>query len=318
MPSTTSSVVSRPFASSTVMTPSLPTFSIASAMMLPMVVSPLAEMMPTWAISLWSLVGLESFFSSSMTAETAFSMPRLISIGLLPAATSFDPSRKMACASTVAVVVPSPATSEVLEATSFTIWAPMFSNLFSSSISLATETPSLVIVGEPNDFSMTTLRPLGPSVTLTASASVLTPLRMVSRARTSNRISLAISVISVVRGGLLLDDAEDVFLAHHQVLFAFDLDVGARVFREEDAVTDLDVERTDLAVFEDLAVADGDDLAFDRLLLGGVGDDDAALRLLLFLHALHDHAVLQRSDLHGFFSLRTAVEGAWHSESPSA
>ena len=33
----------------------------------------------------------------------------------------------MPSASTVAVVVPSPAASEVLEATSFTIWAPMFS-----------------------------------------------------------------------------------------------------------------------------------------------------------------------------------------------
>jgi hypothetical protein len=31
--------------------------------------------------------------------------------------------------------------------------------LFSRSISLATVTPSLVTVGEPNDFSMTTLRP---------------------------------------------------------------------------------------------------------------------------------------------------------------
>ncbi len=36
----------------------------------------------------------------------------------------------------------------------------MFSNLFSSSISLATVTPSLVTVGAPQDFSMTTLRPL--------------------------------------------------------------------------------------------------------------------------------------------------------------
>ena len=53
----------------------------------------------------------------------------------------------IACASTVAVVVPSPASSEVLEATSFTICAPMFSNLSFSSISLATETPSLVIGG---------------------------------------------------------------------------------------------------------------------------------------------------------------------------
>ena len=93
MPSTTSSVVSRPFASSTVMTPSLPTFSIASAMMLPMVVSPFAEMVPTWAISLWSFVGFESFFSSATMASTALSMPRLRSIGLWPAATSFEPSR---------------------------------------------------------------------------------------------------------------------------------------------------------------------------------------------------------------------------------
>ena len=73
----------------------------------------------------------------------------------------------MARASTVAVVVPSPATSEVFDATSFTICAPMFSNLSSSWISLATVTPSLVTVGAPQDFSMTTLRPLGPSVTVT-------------------------------------------------------------------------------------------------------------------------------------------------------
>jgi hypothetical protein len=52
-------------------------------------------------------------------------------------------------ARTVAVVVPSPAMSLVLLATSLTIWAPMFSNLSSSSISLATVTPSLVTVGSP-------------------------------------------------------------------------------------------------------------------------------------------------------------------------
>src|SRR3954466_6334054 len=265
MPSTTSSVVSRPLASSTVITPSLPTFSIASAILVPMSVSPLAEMMPTWAISLWSRVWRESFFSSATTTSTALSMPRLISIGLLPAATSFAPSRKMAWARTVAVVVPSPATSEVLEATSFTICAPMFSNLFSSSISLATVTPSLVIVGEPNDFSITTLRPLGPSVTFPASASVLTPLRIASRARTSNRISLAILMCLLE---LLLDDAEDVFLAHHQVFLTFDLDLGPGVLGEQHAVPGLDVERTNLAVLEDLAVADSDHFTFDRLFLG--------------------------------------------------
>ena len=77
----------------------------------------------------------------------------------------------MACASTVAVVVPSPAMSDVLLATSRTIWAPMFSNGSLNSISLATVTPSFVMVGAPNFFSRTTLRPFGPRVTLTALAS---------------------------------------------------------------------------------------------------------------------------------------------------
>src|ERR1700748_1907151 len=53
-------------------------------------------------------------------ASTARSMPRLRSIGFMPAATDFAPSLTMAWASTVAVVVPSPARSLVLEATSRT------------------------------------------------------------------------------------------------------------------------------------------------------------------------------------------------------
>ena len=52
----------------------------------------------------------------------------------------------------------------------------MFSNLSLSSISFATETPSLVLFGAPNDLSITTFLPLGPSVTATASASIFTPL----------------------------------------------------------------------------------------------------------------------------------------------
>jgi hypothetical protein len=97
----------------------------------------------------------------------------------------------MAWARTVAVVVPSPATSEVLDATSFTIWAPMFWNLFSISTSLATVTPSLVTVGEPQLFSMTTLRPRGPRVTLTALARRFRPLAISARAADEKTISLA-------------------------------------------------------------------------------------------------------------------------------
>jgi hypothetical protein len=47
MPSTVWSSVAMVFDSSTVMTPSLPTFFIASAMVSPMVWSLLAEMVPT-------------------------------------------------------------------------------------------------------------------------------------------------------------------------------------------------------------------------------------------------------------------------------
>ncbi len=58
----------------------------------------------------------------SFTASAvARSMPRLRSIGFMPAATDFRPSRRTACARTVAVVVPSPATSDVCDATSLTI-----------------------------------------------------------------------------------------------------------------------------------------------------------------------------------------------------
>ena len=80
-------------ASSTVITPSLPTFSIASAIRSPMVLSLLAEMVPTWEISVLFWQGLLSFFNSPITTSTALSIPRLISIGFAPAVMFFAPSR---------------------------------------------------------------------------------------------------------------------------------------------------------------------------------------------------------------------------------
>ena len=191
MPSTTSSSVSAVLASSTVMTPSLPTFCIAEAIISPIDFSPLAEIVPTWATSADDLILAAFLARFSTTSATARSMPRLRSIGFMPAATSFTPSLTIAWARTVAVVVPSPAMSLVFEATARTIWAPMFSNLSSSSISLATVTPSLVMRGEPKLLSMTTLRPLGPSVTFTALARMLTPRTILSRASVENFTSLA-------------------------------------------------------------------------------------------------------------------------------
>ena len=62
----------------------------------------------------------------------------------------------------------------------------MFSNGSSSSISLLTVTPSLVTVGPPNDLLIITLRPRGPSVMATASASLSTPASILARAASSN------------------------------------------------------------------------------------------------------------------------------------
>src|SRR5205814_10100819 len=135
-------------------------------------------------------------------------------------------SRKMAWASTVAVVVPSPAMSEVLEATSFNIWAPMSSYGSFNSISLATVTPSLVIVGLPNFLSMTTFRPFGPSVAFTASARMFTPLSRLARASSSNFSCFAIDRVppsQLMIGLSLLEDGENVFLAKDQVFLVLDL-----------------------------------------------------------------------------------------------
>ena len=109
------------------MTPSLPTLSMASAIISPISGSA-AEMAATWAIcSLRLDLDGDVLDGSATAASTAASMPFFSDIGLAPAATLRRPSRTMAQARTVAVVVPSPATSSVFLATSLTSSAPIFS-----------------------------------------------------------------------------------------------------------------------------------------------------------------------------------------------
>ena len=126
MPSVSSSSSPKVLLSSTVMTPSLPTLSIASAMSSPMAGSA-AEIEAVAAICSLVSTSLAVLSSCWETASTAISMPRLRAIGFAPAATLRRPSRTSAWASTVAVVVPSPATSSVFLATSLTSSAPIFS-----------------------------------------------------------------------------------------------------------------------------------------------------------------------------------------------
>ena len=129
---------------------------------------------------------------SLIIASTALSIPLFKSIGFAPAATFFRPSAIIACAKTVAEVVPSPAKSFVFDATSLTICAPIFSKVSSSSISFATVTPSFVIDGPPNCLSITTFLPFGPRVTFTAFAKASTPFLSESLASVSNVIFFAI------------------------------------------------------------------------------------------------------------------------------
>jgi len=81
-------VVSRVLPSSTVMTPSLPTLSMASAMMRPISSSLLAAMLATFSRSFLLLTGMDIFLSFSTMSSTAFSMPRFMSMGLTPLTTA--------------------------------------------------------------------------------------------------------------------------------------------------------------------------------------------------------------------------------------
>mmetsp|Transcript_21841 Transcript_21841/g.49382 ORF Transcript_21841/g.49382 Transcript_21841/m.49382 type:complete len:233 (-) Transcript_21841:66-764(-) len=212
IPSTTSSSLISVLPSFTVMTPSRPTRSMASAMSSPISRSLFALMVATWVIR-----SLDSTFSEISprvftTDSTAIWIPRRRSMGFMPAATALHPSEKIALVSTVAVVVPSPAVSLALLATCRTSWAPMFSKASSNSMLLATVTPSLVILGAPYAWSSTAFRPLGPRVTCTASASVSTPFIIFDRPSTPNSTSLpalAARVAWSARRGTALAATED-------------------------------------------------------------------------------------------------------------
>src|SRR3954453_8179609 len=300
MPSVNSSSRPKVWPSSTFTTPSLPTFSIASARTSPTSRSR-EETVATRAMSSLPEISFDWDFRFSTICSTACSIPRLIAIGFAPAATLRRPSLTIACARTVAVVVPSPATSFVDVATSRTSCTPWFSNTSSTSISRAIVTPSFVIVGAPYRLSSTTYRPFGPSVTLTASARMFTPRSSERRASSLNFNSLCAiqfppwDLRSGARGLAGADDlGENVALAQDQNVVGAELDLGAAVLRKNDLLALGHVHRDELAAVIAAAGANREDLAALRLLLRGVWQDDPADGLLLLLEDFDDQAVAQR------------------------
>ena len=103
---------------------------------------------------------------------------------------------------------------------------------------------------------------------------------------------------------------------HHQQFFAIDLDGLAAVLAEQDAVALLDIHGDDVATVVALAGADRQDFALIGLFGGVVGNDDSRGGLGFLLHALHDHAIGQRTKVHGISLMGSnllAIKGSGHS-----
>src|ERR1700709_2641502 len=120
---------------------------------------------------------------------------------------------------------------------------------------------------------MTTFRPLGPSVTFTASARISMPRSMRARASSPKRTSLAAMCLFLFvrsggfgEGGSAFDDAEQVALLHNQQLFAVELDLGARPLTEHHPVPGLHIQRDEGAGLVARAWAGSNDLTLHRLL----------------------------------------------------
>src|SRR2546423_582436 len=175
-------------------------------------------------------------------------------------------------------------------------------------------TPSLVMVGAPNFFSRTTLRPRGPRVTLTALASLLTPTSSSRRASSPNLTSFVAIVLPRGVGGGLRDGSppdqtvgallllaagagdlgQDVAPVEDEQVLAVDLDLGAAVLRVDDDVSHGDVEGNDLAgVLGPPARPHRQHLSLLRLLLGRVRDDQTRNGGLLRLVGPHKDAILE-------------------------
>src|SRR5574341_100799 len=160
----------------------------------------------------------------------------------------------------------------------------MFSTGSGSSTSLATVTPSLVTVGLPNFLSMTTLRPRGPNVALTASARASTPRFNRPRASTLKCSSFAFAIVSIPRWFLRrsADHGQDVGFLDDEVLFVVEPDFRAAVFSVQHLLADLQLHWDALTLLV-TPRADGHDLALLRLLFRGVRDVEPAPHLLGFL-----------------------------------
>mmetsp|Transcript_12506 Transcript_12506/g.31190 ORF Transcript_12506/g.31190 Transcript_12506/m.31190 type:complete len:403 (+) Transcript_12506:661-1869(+) len=161
------SCTSRPI--STVVEPSYPTLKMASATCFPISSEPDDTLaMKAYCSYLSTGIAISRIFETKRRAP--WLIPRCSATELAPFATSLSPARTIACVSTVDVVVPSPARESVCCAACSSSLAPTFSSGSERTMLSAMVTPSFTTRGSLFFSCSTTLRPLGPRVTLTALA----------------------------------------------------------------------------------------------------------------------------------------------------
>ena len=88
-------------------------------------------------------------------------------------------------------------------------------------------------------------------------------------------------------------NCNDIRLAHHEVLLALELQLGAGILAIQHGVTGLQHHLFVLGAF-----ANGNYFTLKGLLFGGVGDDDAADGLFFCCSRLYQNAVCKGLNLH--------------------
>src|SRR5437773_8922669 len=104
-----------------------------------------------------------------------------------------------------------------------------------------------------------------------------------------------------IRFGCLLHLSENLIFAKNQVLFIFNLDFGAAVLAEQNAIANFNVQGNSLALVQ-FACADGYDLSLLRFFFSRIGHDDATLHGLLLLDTLDHESIVERFQCNCHFS----------------
>src|SRR5215204_2303648 len=311
MPSVKSSSVPKVCDSSTVMTPSLPTLSNASAIRSPICES-WALIPATAEISDFSSTGRAFASSRSVTACTALSMPRLTDSGAaVDHGLGQDGGRRGAVTRDVVGLG-----SDLLGELGAEIRVRLLDlDLTGDRDAVVGDRRGAELLVDDDVAAPWAERHLdgvreGVDATLQAAAGALVELQDLghvmgfpSKRRTPRRrLRLAepprgVACHDAVRESLL-DDGEDVAPGEDEELLPVVLDLGAAVFGVEHLVADGDVERDSLrAPVVPTALADSEDLALLWLLLGGVRDDETGRRGLFRVERLDHDPVLERLEV---------------------